>query len=59
MKKTSKYKGVSWNKDCLKWTAKICIEKKQTYLGLFVSEDAAYEAYSFATKKHFGEFARV
>lgn len=59
VKKTSKYKGVSWVKDCHKWTVHICVEKKQMYLGLFVSEDEAHEVYCAAAKKHFGEFARV
>jgi len=43
--KSSRYIGVSWNKERRKWTATICINGDQKYLGLFIKEKDAYRAY--------------
>ena len=42
-----------------KWRARICVNWKQTTLGLFDSEVEAHQAYSQAAKELFGDFART
>lgn len=41
------------------WAAKIVVNKKQKYLGIFSNEDKAAEAYNKNAKKYHGEFARL
>ena len=55
--KTSKYKGVSWNKPHGEWEAKINLDKKRYYLGYFTNEDDAGRAYNEKAKELFGEYA--
>ena len=55
--KTSKYKGVYWNKRAKKFMASICIDGKKKSLGYFIDEVAAAKSYDKAAKKLFGEFA--
>ena len=43
--KTSKYTGVYFRKDTLKWCSNISINKKTVYLGAYQSEVEAHEAY--------------
>ena len=40
---TSRYKGVSWHRN--KWTARIHYKGKLEYLGLFINEENARDAY--------------
>ena len=47
--KSSKYTGVSFNKG--KWTSFIQIDKKNKYLGRFITEEEAYLAYKQELKK--------
>ena len=54
---TSKYRGVSWNKNYNKWRAVIYVAKKQISLGHFRSEEFAAKIYDLAAARHFGEFA--
>jgi hypothetical protein len=54
---SSKYKGVSWHKNSLKWQAEVMFEKKRIYLGYFKNEIDAAKAYDEAAKKYHGEFA--
>jgi hypothetical protein len=42
---SSKYLGVSWDKGCNKWKAQIRVQGKKKYIGLYETEEAAYEAY--------------
>jgi len=48
---TSEYKGVSFHKASNKWQAKIMINGKQKYIGLFKTELEAHHAYLKAEKK--------
>ncbi|MHC4439277.1 MAG: AP2/ERF family transcription factor [Planctomycetota bacterium] len=54
---SSKYKGVCWHKNSLKWQAEVMFEKKSIYLGYFKNEIDAAKAYDEAAKKYHGEFA--
>lgn len=56
---SSGYKGVSWNKTYRKWQARIQVDKKQIWLGLFDTVEDAAEQYKQAAKAHHGAFARV
>jgi hypothetical protein len=54
----SKIKGVVWHRQSKKWTASICINRKNIHLGSFEKiEDAALVANKARQKLH-GEFAR-
>ena len=44
-KKTSKYRGVSWDKKAKKWLACIRIDGKSKYLGQFINEEDASLVY--------------
>lgn len=56
---TSKYKGVSWDKEKRKWRSTIRVYGKRIHLGYHLSEIEAYKAYCDAAEKHFGEFAQL
>ena len=49
--KTSQYLGVYWHKQTKKWMAKIEINGKTKYLGIFLNEHDAFEAYKQAIEK--------
>lgn len=55
----SGYKGVSFQKSANKWEAKIMVDKRSYYLGLFMTKEAAAKAYNIAAKKLHGEFAKL
>ena len=54
---SSCFKGVSWNIQTQRWFASIRVNKKQKYLGRFLTEEAAARAYDQAALAAFGEFA--
>lgn len=54
---TSKYKGVSRDKNYKKWHAHIKIHQKSYYIGKFDNEIDAAKAYDIKAKELFGEFA--
>lgn len=55
--RTSKYKGVSWQKNCTMWVAFIGYKGKKIYLGAFDNEIEAAKKYDQKAKELFGEFA--
>ncbi len=55
--KSSIHKGVSYVASTKKWTSKITVNRKTTFLGLFTSEIEAAKAYKTAAMQLFGEFA--
>lgn len=52
-KTSSKYKGVSWNKEKKKWT----VNCKAQFISYFTNEIEAAKIYDEAAKRLFGEFA--
>ena len=48
IEKSSRYPGVTWHKAGRKWQAQVCIDGKMKYLGLYQTEDDAFEAYRMA-----------
>lgn len=56
---SSKYKGVSWDRQYHRWRAHIQVNKKTIYLGRFDSESDAARVYDKAALQHFGEYART
>jgi len=55
--KTSRFKGVHWEKQSKKWHAQIGLGKKMIHLGLFDNEKHAAHAYNLAARRHFKEYA--
>ncbi len=58
-KGTSKYRGVSIEKDSKKWQAIIYYNRMRKHLGLFENEEDAARAYDNAAKLYHGEFAML
>lgn len=52
-------KGGVWHRGGKKWMARITVNRKHIYLGLFETIEDAHTAYMIAAKKHFDEFARA
>lgn len=51
---TSGYAGIHWHKAAKKWHAKISINGKVKYLGLFDDKEVAYQAYLAAKIQYHG-----
>jgi len=49
-------RGYSWHKNYKKWYAQIKVNKKNIYLGCFITEKDAKNTYQEAREKYFGEF---
>jgi hypothetical protein len=58
-KKTSRYKGVSWNKRDKRWVAEIRANDECRDLGYFRDEIEAAKEYDRAARKYQGEFAET
>ena len=56
---SSKYKGVSWDKDSRKWRASIVVNRNTKYLGLYIIEEAAARIYDSYALSYFGEYSRL
>lgn len=56
---SSGFKGVSWNRQAMKWTAGIRLDGKRKHLGYFDGVEDAALAYAEAAAMHYGSFARV
>lgn len=54
---TSKYKGVTWNKQHKKWKARVHTNRKEIFLGYHANEEDAARAYDLKAREIFGEFA--
>lgn len=58
-KKSSRFKGVTWDKNRSKWMAKIKMNGRHFNLGRFSVEEEAAMAYNKKAEVIFGEFARL
>lgn len=60
---SSRFKGVSWNKQARRWVGhleqRVDGKRLQFHLGSFDSEEAAARAYDAKALERFGEFARL
>lgn len=56
---TSGIKGVYWNKKSRRWIATICINRRNKYLGGFLTKDEAASVYAKAASIVFGEFSHI
>ena len=59
IKSRSRYKGVSWYNRGKRWNARIHVNRKEKFLGIFADEIEAAKAYDRAARKYFGEFAEL
>jgi len=55
--RTSRFKGVVWNKNAGKWQSQISINRNRKHLGLYLKESDAAHAYNISAIEICGEFA--
>lgn len=53
----SSFKGLHWRKDRSRWVARIKVNREFIYLGTFINELDAAQAYDTAARIYHGEFA--
>jgi hypothetical protein len=53
---SSGYTGVRWMKSCRKWVARITVDCRLIYLGIFPDINDAIDAYTTAAIKYHGKF---
>ena len=58
-KTSSKFKGVTWDKNRKKWSAQIMFKRKRYHLGRFKSQVAAAKAYDRGAIKLFKKYAHL
>ena len=58
-RKSSRFKGVTWDKSKSKWMSQINLNKKHFFLGRFEIEEEAAITYNKKAKEFFGEFANL
>ena len=56
---TSGFRGVTWDKQCTKWRARLDVNGKRHHLGLFSAKEDAAKAYKKAATQQFGQFASL
>lgn len=54
-----KFKGVTWHAHTQRWQARITVNYKERYLGIFVSDVDAALAYDAAARAAWGQYAAV
>jgi hypothetical protein len=55
---SSKFKGVSWNKNVKRWTAHICVNNECKFLGYFTNEMDAAKEYDRVANLFFGSYSK-
>lgn len=58
-KMSSKYKGVSWDRQMKKWKSSIGFNYKKIFIGLYDLEIEAATAYNNSASELYGEFAKI
>lgn len=56
---TSKFKGVSWDNERMKWRVSIKIMGRNKFIGRYQSEKIAAQKYNIIAKEIFGDFANL
>jgi len=56
---TSGHKGVRWDHNRARWSARIMVSKKHLHLGRYLKLEDAINAYKEAAEFYFGEFAKA